>query len=187
MMQKKKEKISTSSITMIALMAAVLCILSPFSIPVGMIPISLSTFVLYLAIIILGGKKATIVCGMYLLMGFVGMPVFSGFSGGLAKLTGPTGGYLFGYLLLTTIAGRIVDKFPKNHRICVLGLAIGTICCYAMGTLWLAVQMKISFSAAMGIGVLPFLIGDVIKMLSAVWIGTVVRRRIVRAGYRGIV
>lgn len=182
-MEQKKNRVSqASTLTMVALMAAVLCILSPFSIPVGVVPVSLSTFGLYLTVLILGRKKATVVCTIYLLLGFIGIPVFSGFSGGPAKLFGPTGGYLFGYLLLTTVAGLIVDKYPKNHGICVLGLVFGTISCYAVGTLWLAVQMRISFSMAMGIGVLPFLTGDVIKILSAEWIGTVVRRQLRKAG-----
>lgn len=182
-MEPKKNRVSqVSTLTRVALMAAVLCVLSPFSIPVGVIPVSLSTFGLYLAVLIFGRRKATVVCIVYLLLGFAGMPVFSGFSGGPAKLFEPTGGYLFGYLLLTTVAGVIVDKYPKNHGMCVLGLVFGTICCYAVGTIWLAVQMRISFSMAIGIGVLPFLAGDVIKILSAEWIGMVVRRQLRKAG-----
>lgn len=184
MEQKKNRGSQTSTLTMIALMAAVLCVLSPFSIPVGVVPVSLSTFGLYLAVLILGRKKATVVCMIYLLLGFAGMPVFSGFSGGPAKLAGPTGGYLLGYLLLTTIAGAIVDKFPKNHGMRVLGLALGTIGCYVVGTFWLAVQMKIGFYTAMGIGVFPFLAGDVIKVLSAEWLGMVVQRQLRKAGYK---
>jgi len=182
--QKKNAKISTSTMAMIALMAAVLCVLAPFSIPVGPIPISLATFGLYLAVIILGGKKATVVCLMYLLMGFVGLPVFSGFSGGPSKILGPTGGYLFGYLLLTIIAGWFVDKFPANRGVCALGLILGTVACYAVGTAWLAWQLEIQFDEALLVGVVPFLPGDAVKIVAAVWIGILVRGRIRKAGYR---
>ncbi|MBR5126968.1 MAG: biotin transporter BioY [Roseburia sp.] len=167
----------------VALMAAVLCVLAPFSIPIGPIPISLATFGLYLTIIILGGKKAITVCLMYLLIGFVGLPVFSGFSGGPMKLLGPTGGYFFGYLLLTAIAGWFVDKFQKKRVMCLLGFLLGTATCYVVGTAWLAFQMQMNFVSALMVGVVPFLIGDVIKMVMALWIGTVIRGQMNRAGF----
>ena len=167
----------------VALMTAVLCVLSPFSIPIGPIPLSLATFVLYLAVMILGGKKASAVCLLYLLIGFIGLPVFSGFQGGPAKLFGPTGGYFLGYLLLTVIAGLFVDKFPKKRVLCLLGCILGTVACYGVGTFWLAFQMKIDFSNALMIGVVPFLAGDAVKLVLAVWIRMTVRGRIRRAGY----
>lgn len=182
--QKINKRFSTSTITMVGLMAAVLCVLAPFSIPVGPIPISLATFGLYLAVMILGGKKATIVCLMYLLIGFVGLPVFSGFTGGPTKLLGPTGGYLLGYLLLTLIAGWFVDKFPGKRGMCLLGLVLGTMVCYAVGTAWLAVQMELKYGGALTVGVVPFLIGDAVKIAIAVWLGPGIRRQVQKAGYQ---
>lgn len=182
-LQKKKKQISTLTMAVVALMTAVVCVLAPFSIPVGVIPVSLATFGLYLAVWILGGKKATIVCLMYLLIGFVGLPVFSGFTGGPAKLFGPTGGYLIGYLLLTMIAGFFVDKFPGKMKYCLLGYVLGSMACYGTGTLWLAVHLKIGFEAAFVMGVLPFLPGDVIKISLALWLGQIVRHAVIRAGY----
>ena len=169
--EKRDKRVSASTITMVALMAAVLCILAPFSIPIGPIPISLATFGLYLAVIILGRKKSTLVCLMYLLIGFVGLPVFSGFSGGPMKLLGPTGGYFLGYLLLTTVAGYFVDKFPGKRGMCLLGLVLGTAVCYTLGTVWLAVEMEINFGAALIVGVVPFLAGDIVKIMIAMWVG----------------
>ncbi len=174
----KNKKVSTSTMAVVALMTAVLCVLSPFSIPIGPIPISLATFGLYLTVMILGRKRATWVCLLYLLIGFIGLPVYSNFSGGPVRLFGPTGGYLIGYLLLTIISGLIVDNFPKNRYLCGLGLAIGTAVCYYVGTLWLAYQMKLSFLEALMIGVVPFLIGDIGKILIVVWIAPIIKRRI---------
>lgn len=182
--QKISKKISTSTMAVVALMTAVLCVLAPFSIPVGPIPVSLATLGLYLAVIILGGKKATIVCLMYLLIGFVGLPVFSGFSGGPAKLVGPTGGYFLGYLLLTMIAGWFVDKLPRKRGMCLLGLVIGTAACYTVGTVWLAVQMELDFGAALMVGVVPFLVGDAMKIFVVVWCGPKIREQIFKATYR---
>ena len=176
--KEKNKKISTSEMAVVALMTAVLCVLAPFSIPVGPIPISLATLGLYLTVIILGRKRAVSVCLLYLLIGFIGLPVYSGFSGGPAKLLGPTGGYLIGYVFLTYIAGIIVDKFLKNRWLCLLGLMIGTMVCYIWGTGWLSYQMKLDFAEALMIGVVPFLAGDIIKMIFAVWIGLMVKKRI---------
>lgn len=182
--QKRRNGISTSTMTMVALMAAVLCVLAPFSIPIGPVPVSLATFGLYVAVIVLGTKKATVVCLMYLLIGFVGLPVFSGFSGGPVKLLGPTGGYLLGYLLLTVVAGYFVDKFPGKRGMCALGLVFGTAACYMVGTVWMAVQMELTFGTALLVGVIPFLIGDVVKIAIAVWIGNAIYRQINRAGIK---
>ena len=180
---QKNKNVSISTMTMVALMAAVICVLAPFSIPIGPVPISLATFCLYIAVILLGGRKAFIVCLMYLLIGFVGLPVFSGFSGGPMKLLGPTGGYFLGYLLLTMIVGWFVDKFPKKRVMCLLGFILGTASCYLTGTAWLAFQMNMNFVSALLVGVVPFLVGDVIKIVAAMWIGTLVRRQMNKVGY----
>ena len=184
-LQKNHKKFSTSTMAVVALMTAVLCVLAPFSIPVGVIPISLATLGLYLAAIILGSKKATVACLLYLLIGFVGLPVYSGFVGGPAKLLGPTGGYLCGYLLLTYITGWFVDKFPGKWKLCLLGMVLGTTACYFMGTIWLAFQVKIGLSEAVMVGVVPFIIGDIIKIVIAMWIGVTTRKAIVRASIAG--
>ena len=184
-LQKKQKQISASTMAVVALMTAVVCVLAPFSIPVGIVPISLTTFGLYLGVRILGGKKGTCVCLLYLIIGFVGLPVFSGFMGGPMKFLGPTGGYLIGYLLLTGIAGFFVDKFPQKKGFCLLGYILGTAGCYLLGTLWLAVLMEISFGAALLVGVVPFLLGDVVKIVAALWLGEVVSHALRRAGYRG--
>ena len=75
-------------------MAAVTCILAPLSVPIGPVPISLTNFAIYLSLYLLDWKKGTLSYLIYLLLGLVGLPVFSGFTGGLAKLAGPTGGYI---------------------------------------------------------------------------------------------
>ena len=81
----------TYEITMTALMAAVTCILAPLSIPIGPVPISFTNLAIYLSLYLLGWKKGTISYLIYLLLGLVGLPVFSGFTGGPSKLAGPTG------------------------------------------------------------------------------------------------
>ena len=96
----KNKKLTTYQMAVTALMAAALCVLGPLSVPIGAIPISLSNFVICLTAWLLGPKFGTLSVAVYLLIGLVGVPVFSGYGAGVAKLAGPTGGYLVGYLLL---------------------------------------------------------------------------------------
>lgn len=177
-------------------MAALQCIISPFAIafPISPVPVSLATLMLYLSVYILGKKHATISCGIYLLIGLVGIPVFSGFTGGAGKLLGPTGGYLIGYLALTWIGGWCVEKWSGTNDVGVksvgrkyyilqgLGLAIGTAVCYLFGTVWLAYQAGIDLATALPVGVLPFVVGDVVKIVVGALIGNVIRKQLIKAG-----
>lgn len=187
----------TNTLTKIALMAALQCIISPFAIafPISPVPMSLATLMLYLSVYILGKKHATISCGIYLLIGLVGLPVFSGFSGGAGKLLGPTGGYLIGYLALTYIGGWCVEKWSVSNGNCGgngagrlhfllqgFGLVLGTAVCYLFGTVWLAYQAGMDFIAALSVGVLPFIIGDLVKIVIGILVGNLVRKRLVKAG-----
>ena len=133
--------------------------------------------VIYLTIILLDKKSATISVAIYLLIGFVGLPVFAGFSGGAGKLLGPTGGYLIGYLAMSWIAGSVLEKTEKLK---VVALVLGTIGLYLIGTVWLVVQSKLSFVSALSVGVIPFVIPDTIKIIVAVALGNSIKKRIQR-------
>ena len=110
-------KTSTYAMVVTALMAAVTCILAPLSVPIGPVPISLTNFAIYLSLYLLDWKKGTLSYLIYLLLGLVGLPVFSGFTGGLAKLAGPTGGYIIGFIPMAIICGFAFEKF-SNRRYC---------------------------------------------------------------------
>ena len=105
---------NTYAMAVTALMTAVTCILAPLSIPIGPVPISLTNFAIYLALYLLDWKKGTVSYIIYLLLGLVGLPVFSGFTGGLGKLAGPTGGYIIGFIPMAIIAGIVIDKFSQR-------------------------------------------------------------------------
>ena len=187
------------NLTLTALMAAILCIVGPWIIPIGVIPISLTNMAVYLTIILLDKKNAMISVALYLLIGFVGLPVFSGFSGGAGKVFGPTGGYLLGYLVLTKIAGSVLmiceEKTKKKDEISgegaenkkqnvkdrvrrqIFALVLGTLGLYLFGTLWLMFQSKLGFLAAVSVGVIPFVVFDVMKIVVAVFLGNEVKKR----------
>lgn len=172
------KKLSTRKLVLIALMTAITCIFAPMAIPVSPVPISLTNLVIMISIYVLGFKDATISYIVYLLLGLVGLPVFSGFTGGLGKLAGPTGGYLIGFIFLALISGLFVDKFPKNRILAVVGMIIGMAVTYIFGTEWLAIQLKMSFVAALSVGVIPYLAGDAAKIIIAIIVGPVLRSRL---------
>lgn len=182
------KKLTTYQLTLTAVMAAVICVLGPISmaIPVSPVPISLASMAVYLAVTVLGMKLGTLSCLIYLLLGLVGLPVFSGGSAGAAKLFGPTGGYLVGYLFLALIAGAFVGRYTENKwksiAFAALGMVLGTMVLYALGTAWLAYSAGMDFQAALWAGVIPFIPGDLVKMVIAVLLGSAVRGRLLRAG-----
>lgn len=167
----------TYAMTATALMTAVTCILAPLSIPIGPVPISLTNFVIYLSLYILDWKKETVSYLLYLLIGLVGVPVFSGFSGGVGKLAGPTGGYIIGFIPMAILAGIIIDHVPKRW-IQFAGMIVGTAICYIFGTAWFCLQSGTNVAAALSICVIPFIPGDLIKMLLAITIGPKIRHQL---------
>lgn len=168
---------------LIGLMTAILCLIAPVSVllPISPVPVSLGTLAIYFVSLVLGRKKSVICVSLYLLLGFAGLPVFTGFTGGVGKLLGPTGGYMIGYLFMALICGYVTDRWSQNIAIILCGMLLGTAVCYLFGTIWLTFQAKLTFPAALGIGVLPFLPGDFLKMGIAAAIGYQVRIRIKKA------
>lgn len=168
-------------LTVCSLMAAVMCVLGPMSIPVGPVPVSLTSFVIYLTVFLLGSKLSVISCLVYLAIGAVGFPVFSGFQGGLQKLAGPTGGYLIGFIFMAFIGGVIVEKSSRNF-IKIICLFAATLVTYLFGTLWFMFQTQSNFGYAMTVCVLPFIIFDIIKIVIATLLGQTLRTALQKSG-----
>lgn len=164
-----------------ALMAAVVCALGPVSVPIGPVPVAFANLAIYLTLYLLDWKWATLSCLVYLLVGLAGLPVFSGFAGGVAKLLGPTGGYLIGYLPMAAIGGWTVCRTSRRY-LQLAGMIAGTAVCYALGTAWFCWQGGYALGAAMGLCVTPFIPFDLLKMLAALLVGPLLRRRLVQAG-----
>lgn len=167
-------------------MTAVTCILGPLSIPLpfSVVPISFTNLAIYFTVFLLGWKKGTISYLIYLLIGFVGLPVFSGFSGGAGKIAGPTGGYLAGFLFLAIISGLFIEKFKGKIYMYAAGMVLGLVITYLFGTVWLAVQLGLDFKEALFMGVIPYIPGDIIKITVALILGPVLRKNV--AGIAGM-
>ena len=159
------QKIKTKQMVLIALMTAVTCVLGPLSIPLPFspVPISLTNFAIFLAIFVLGMKNGTISFIIYLLLGAVGVPVFSSFRGGLQVL--------IGFIFLALIMGFALDHFDRKLVPTIIGMIIGMAVCYTFGTVWLAKLLSLSFKEGLMMGVIPYLAGDVAKIIIAAIVG----------------
>ncbi len=153
----------TKQLVRIALMAAVLCVLAPWKIPVGPIPITLASFGVYLAAGVLGPLEGTIAVVVYVLLGAVGVPVFSGFTGGAGCLLGLTGGYILGYIPCAAVSGLLMGRNAPLWRR-ALALVAGTAVLYALGTAMYCIQSGKALAAALAACVLPFLPLDAVKI-----------------------
>ena len=185
--QNSKPKITTYRLCTCALMTAVMCILAPISIPIGPIPISLSTLVVFLSVFLLGTKWSAISCLIYLVLGAVGLPVFSGYTGGIGKLLGPTGGYIIGFVFTAIIAGMFLSYADKHFTgkkgvfFAFFGMLVALIATYAFGTIWFTIWSGTTFGYALTVCVLPFIPVDIIKLVIATILGRAVRSRLMKS------
>lgn len=165
-------------ITGIGLMTAFLCIVAPWAIHIGPVPITLATFGIYLVSSLLDAKYATMSVLIYLMLGAVGVPVFSGFSGGIQRIVGLTGGYLLGYIPCALVISLIISKAKRRFVWYFVAMFAGTVILYSVGTLWYMWQTGNSLVAVIGLCVVPFLPGDVIKLVVASLLGYELNKRL---------
>ena len=175
-----KKKLTTLDMAYIGLFACVMAICAWISIP-GQIPFTLQTMGVFLAVGLLGGKRGTLAVLVYVLLGAVGLPVFSGFTGGIGRLMGATGGYILGFLASALIMWAVEKLLPSKLWALVLGMVLGLAACYAFGTVWfLVVYTKakgaISLMAVLGMCVIPYIIPDLLKIALALVLTKTLKR-----------
>jgi len=177
-----KSLLTTRELALIGLMTAVTCILSPIALPIPFspVPVTFGNLALFLAVYVLGMKNGFISYVIYFLIGIAGLPVFSGFSGGMGKAAGPTGGYLIGFFFMVLIAGYFIDKYHAKKGPSIAGMVLGALVCNLVGTVWLSHQLGISFLAGLGSGVIPYLPGDLVKIIAASFLGPELRKAVNR-------
>ena len=164
----------TRLLVRIALSAVIITVCSWLTIPFT-IPFTMQTFAIFFVLILLGGKWGTVAISVYVLLGVVGVPVFSGFKGGVGAILGATGGYIFGFILSGAIYWALPFK-EKNAVNRFIACFIALLACYICGTLWFAfVYMKeFTFEAiltALTVCVLPYIAVDIIKIILAQLLG----------------
>ncbi len=151
-----------------AIAAALIAVCAWISIPT-VVPFTLQTFGVFLVLSLLGARRGTLAILVYILLGAVGVPVFSGFSGGPGILFGNTGGYIVGFLAMGGAYGITVRLMGKSLRSEILGLLLGLLLCYTLGTVWFMVVYSrskgaVELGAVLSWCVIPFIIPDLIKL-----------------------
>lgn len=156
---------------------ALLAVSAWITVPLGPVPFTMQTFVLALLPQVMTTRDALFTVVVYLLLGAVGVPVFSGFQGGLGTLLGPTGGYLLGFAAGMPVAGAVAhaSTLPRRVRSVASGLVLLAVS-YVLGTLQLMNVYALDAPAALAVAVVPFVVPDVIKVAMSVGVAERVNR-----------
>ena len=160
---------------LISVLTSLICILAPVSVPIGAIPVTLILFVLYVIILIEDLKVGILSVLLYLLMGSVGLPVFSGFQAGFGVLLGPSGGFIIGYLPMMAIAGWL-----KRYNE-VIALMVGTIVLYICGSVWFSFIYDANIKYILWSTVIPFIPIDIVKIIIALRVAPKIKAQLIKA------
>ncbi len=167
----------TKNLVVCALMAAVICVCSAISVPIGEVSITLAVLGVLLAAVMLGCRRGFVSVLVFILLGAVGLPVFSNMSGGIGVLVGPTGGYIYSYLLMALITGFAADKASKLNNRTLAAFSVLAAClvsvavCYTLGTIQFMAVMRRGLADTLAVCVLPFIPFDIIKSVVASFVG----------------
>lgn len=165
-------------LVLIALFAALMALCAWVTVPYA-VPFTMQTFGVFLALLLLGGKRGTICMVVYLLLGAVGLPVFSGFRGGVGALVGSTGGYLVGFIVSALLMWALSGFARKSRWTLAASMALSLAACYAFGTAWFVIVSvragkAMTVGAALSMCVLPYIVPDAAKL----WLACVLARRL---------
>jgi len=183
MAQRTEEFLSIEKLrhtVLASLMAALTAVGAYVYVPIGPVPIVLTTLFVLLSGLLLGSRWGLASMGIYLLVGAMGIPVFAGGKGGFPHFFGPTGGYLFGYALAAWIAGWLSERSRGLLIHQVFAVVAGAIGIYLLGVPWLKVATGMSWTKTLVVGLVPFLIGDAVKASVALILARAVRPMVTR-------
>lgn len=155
---------NTKRLTFISLFSAILCVICPIALPVGTIPVTLSIFGIFVTAVLLPKFDGAIATLIYIILGIVGLPVFSGYTGGFGVITGITGGFIISYPVIA-----IIISLLKKHSV-ILSLFISLLVSYSFGALWFFFISGVTLKSAIITSVVPFIIPDIIKLFCALFI-----------------
>lgn len=182
------QRMKTADLAYIGLFAALMAVCAWISIPMPapLVPFTLQTFGVFAAVTTLGGRRGTFAVGAYLLLGLVGLPVFTGFRGGPGTLLGTTGGYILGFWVCAAVYWLVTARLGTSLPVILAAGAAGLVSCYAFGTAWFLVLYTrttgpMGLGAALGMCVVPYVVPDLVKLALAVWISRRLRPRLQEA------
>lgn len=171
MMEAVRQRSKTYDLVYVSIFVVLIAVCSWISIPLT-VPVTLQTFGVFIAVGLLGGKRGTLAVLVYILMGAIGIPVFSGFTGGIGILAGTTGGYIVGFLFSALLMWGMEKLFGKDTKVLAGSMILGLAVCYAVGTLWFmavyaASSGPVGILTVLGWCVFPFIIPDIAKIALA--------------------
>ena len=160
-----------------AMFGALTALGSLIVIPLQPIPISLQSLFAGLAGVLLGAYTGALSQVVYVLLGIIGLPVFAGGKAGTGTLLGPTGGYIIGFIAAAFVIGKIIGvKRESGWAWILMAMVVGNLVIYTLGTLYLAYVADLSLLKALMAGVVPFLPGDILKLVVAAWLALKLRQ-----------
>ena len=177
---ERLEKGKTYDMAYIGFFVVVIAICSWISIPAA-VPFTLQTFAVFLSVILLGGRRGTLSVLIHILIVAVGIPVFSGFRGGLGVLMNNTGGYLIGFLFSALIMWAAERILGTKTWVQAISMVLGLVACYTVGTVWfmfvyLRNTGEVGLAAVLGWCVVPFVLPDLVKIALALMLGKMLRK-----------
>lgn len=168
----KNKFLTVKDITLIAVFVAIITVCSWINIPIGPVPFTLQTFAIFTTAGLLGTKRSLVTVFIYIMLGMIGVPVFSQFKAGPNVLAGPTGGYIIGFIFTVLIISIVTKFFSKSGSILrktmtVFSMIVGDIVCFVVGTAHFMFLMKVDLISSLTICVLPYIFPDLVKMVLA--------------------
>ena len=170
----KSHHMKTKELVYVGMFAALIAVCSWISIPTT-VPFTLQTLAVFVTVGLLGGKLGSLSIAVYILLGMLGLPVFSGFTGGIGKIFGPTGGYIVGFLFSALYMWALENHVKHRRFGRIFSMLVGLLICYLLGTVWfylvyIRTTGAITLSAVLMSCVVPFIIPDCLKILAAEFI-----------------
>lgn len=166
------KKFTVKTIVLCAMFAALCCATAPVSIPLpGGVPVTLQTAAVFLTALLLGPLYGFVAVLVYVLLGAVGLPVFAGLSGGIGSLVGLSGGFIMSWPFAAALAGFLYYKFGRNEKglkkyaTMIIAMLLGSVIIYTVGLTQFIFLTKMSISASLAACMIPFIPGDVLKMV----------------------
>ncbi|MBQ5590854.1 MAG: biotin transporter BioY [Clostridia bacterium] len=172
----KSKSYGVKDLVLIALFAAICCVCGMITVPIGAVPITLATLGVMVSTMILGEKRAIISVILYIAIGLVGVPVFSSFQGGFGVIAGPTGGFIYSYIVmvpLVGIASKCLNKTLSSGMFTMIGCLAALFVCYFLGLVHFMIVMSVKGESvglfeALCVCVFPFIPFDIVKSIIAI-------------------
>ena len=177
--KKLKNCLSIVDITCIAVTSACIVLCSWLTIPYT-VPFTMQTFAVFFALEFLGGRNGFIAILIFIMLGAIGLPVFSGFKGGIGHLLGPTGGYIIGFLASAAIYKSVEKLLKKHFAIHLTILILCLLICYTIGIVWFMCVSNATLWAGLCLCVFPYILPDALKILLAIFVAKKVRKAVYR-------